>query len=232
MKRAAALAAALGLALAAGCASGQGALVSRGNDEFERGDYREAARSYQRAAVEQPDVPEPYYNAGNALHRQQRNAEAARHLEQAMETAGTELGADAAFSLGNAHFRAGDYEAAADAYRRSLRLDPWAQDAKHNLELALGRIESESEDEEDSAAEPRPTPQPQAGDSPQEPGDGEPQGGEGGGDESPSDPAGQEEPLTEEQARRLLEALSEDAGTLDQRLRTGISAPVRPEQDW
>ena len=225
--------AAVGLAIAAACAPSQGGLLERGNEAFGRGDYEGATGAYQRAAVEGPDSPEPYYNAGNSLHRQHRNGDAARHLEQALRTAEPELGADAAFSLGNAHFREGDYEAAAGAYRRSLRLDPWAEDAKHNLELALARLDEERREEERSESGPQPTPAPtpQPGETPQDSGSGEPEEG-GGGEEADSDPAGQDEPLTAEQARRLLEALAEDAGTLDQRLRTAAGVPVRPDQDW
>ena len=218
------------LAVLGGCGSPQSGLVSQGNTEFERGDYQGATRTYQRAAVESPDLPEPYYNAGNSLLRQREHEVAARHLMQALTTADSELGADAAYSLGNVHFRSGNYSEAADAYRASLRLDPWAQDAKHNLELALRRLQEENQEEQETDPAAEPTPEADSGGQDEEE---QAEGTEGDLDVVPSEGVGQDEPLTREQARRLLEALSDAAGTLDQQqLPLGEGLSERPQQDW
>ncbi len=219
--------AALSVLSAAACASPQSGLVGQGNRAFEEGEFDAATRRYQRAQVEAPDLSEPYYNAGNSLLRQDKPGDAARHLEQALGNAGPELGADAAFNLGNAYFESGDYAAAAEAYADSLRRAPEEIDAKHNLELALQRMEQDQ-------VETQETPEPQ------EQGDGEDedqpepqeQQEEQAGDEPDSSLPQQQEVLTEEQAHRLLDALSQDAETLDQRLQFGTGRSLDPAQDW
>ena len=223
-----AVGAVLSVLSATACASPQSELVGQGNKAFEQGDFDAAPQSYQRAEVEAPDMSEPYYNAGNSLLRQDKTEDAARHLEQALRTAGRELGADAAFNLGNAYFEAGDYAAAAQAYIDSLRRHPDEIDAKHNLELALQRMQQdqseaeerqEPDDQGDGEDQDQPDPQDQRED-------------EQAGDDTGSSLAQQQEVLTEEQAHRLLEALSRDAGTLEQRLQFGTGESLDPPQDW
>ena len=217
----------LSILSAAACASPQSELVGQGNSAFEQGDFDAATHRYQRAEVEAPDAPEPYYNAGNSLLRQDRAEEAARHLEQALGGAGHELGADAAFNLGNAYFESGDYAAAAEAYADSLRRAPEEMDAKHNLELALQRMGQDQVEPEES---PEPVDQGDGEDEDQP--DPRQQEEEQSGDETESSPAQQQEALTEEQAHRLLESLSQDAETLEQRLQFGTGRSLEPAQDW
>lgn len=210
------------------CGSSQSDLVGQGNRAFEEGDFDAATQRYQRAEVEAPDLSQPYYNAGNSLLRQDKPEDAVRHLEQALRTAGPELGADAAFNLGNAYFESGDYDAAAQAYADSLRLAPEELDAKHNLELALQRMQQDR-------VEPQESPEPEEqgeGEDEDQPDPQEQREEDQAGDETDSSPTEQQEVLTEEQAHRLLEALSQDADTLEQRLQFGTGQSLDPAQDW
>lgn len=220
--------------LATACTSSQGALVDDGNEAFVQGNFNDALQSYRKAEVDAPDEPEPYYNTGNVLIRQQENEDAVRHLQQALKTADPELAADVAFNLGNAHYEVGDFDAAAQAYIESLRLDPGAPDAKHNLELALQRVEEEQDQSEPPQEQEGDQEDPEQGDEEEEDAD-EGQDGEEGeeGDElEPPDPAEQEEALTEEQARQLLDALTQDTEALQQRQLINGGEPGRPAQDW
>lgn len=220
--------AALSVLSAASCASPQSELVGQGNRAFEQGDFDAATQRYQRAEVEAPDISEPYYNAGNSLLRQDRADDAARHLEQALRNAGHELSADAAFNLGNAYFESGDYAAAAQAYADSLRRAPEEIDAKHNLELALQKMEQDQVETEEA-----PDPEEQGeGEDEDQPNPQEQPEEDRSGDETESSLPQQQEVLTEEQAHRLLEALSQDAETLEQRLQFGTGRSLDPAQDW
>jgi Ca-activated chloride channel family protein len=222
---------------AAACTSSQGALVDDGNEAFVQGNYRDALESYRKAEVDAADEPEPYYNTGNALIRQQENEDAARHLQQALKTADPELAADIAFNLGNAHYEVGDFDAAAEAYIESLRFDPGAPDAKHNLELALQRVQEQEQEPDPPQDQEGDQDDPEQGDEEeedadegQEDEDGEE--GEQGDDQEPPDSAEQEESLTEEQARQLLDALTQDTEALQQRPLFNGREPGRPAQDW
>ena len=220
--------AAISVLSSAACASPQSELVDQGNRAFEQGDFDAATQRYQRAEVEAPDMSEPYYNAGNSLLRQGKPGDAARHLEQALGNADNELGADASFNLGNAYFESGDYAAAAEAYTDSLRRAPEELDAKHNLELALQRMEQDQVETEES---PQPEEQGDGEDEDQPDPQDQPEEDQAG-DETDSSLPQQQEVLTEEQAHRLLDALSQDAETLEQRLQSGTGRSLEPAQDW
>jgi Ca-activated chloride channel homolog len=223
---------------AAACTSSQAALVDDGNEAFVQGNFTDALQSYRKAEVDAPDEPEPYYNTGNVLIRQQENEDAARHLQQALKTADPELAAAVAFNLGNAHYEVGDFDAAAEAYIESLRLDPGAPDAKHNLELALQRVREEQEQEPDPQEEQDGDQQdPEQSDEEEEdaeegPDDEEGEEGEDGDEQDVPNPTEQQEALTEEQARQLLDALTQDTEALQQRQLLNGGEPGRPAQDW
>ncbi len=221
--------------MAAACTSSQGALLDDGNEAFVQGNFRDALQSYRKAEVAAPDEPEPYYNTGNALIRQQENEDAARHLQQALKTADPELAADIAFNLGNAHYEDGDFDAAVAAYIESLRFDPGAPDAKHNLELALQRVQEQEPDpeQEEEGEQPDPEPEEQGDEEEEDADDGQDgEDGEEGDNQDLPDQAGQEEALTEEQARQLLDTLTQDTEALQQRQLLNGDEPGRPAQDW
>ena len=55
-----------------------------GNDAFESSQFNEALDSYNSAKQEDPSLPEPYYNSGNALHRQGDLDSASLQLQEAL----------------------------------------------------------------------------------------------------------------------------------------------------
>jgi tetratricopeptide (TPR) repeat protein len=111
-----------------------------GNRLYEQGDYQGALAAYQAAAVVEPDRAEAYYNAADALIQTEKLDEATAALEQALKTADDTLAAKAYYNLGNIYFEMGKYVEAAAAYQEALLRRPEDADARHNLELALGRI--------------------------------------------------------------------------------------------
>ena len=54
-----------------------------------------------------------------------------------------------AYNLGNAAFTQGDAAAAAEYYRQAIRIDPNQADARHNLELALRKLEAQNKEKEE-----------------------------------------------------------------------------------
>lgn len=232
-----------------------------GNDAFDVQDYAGAIEAYQRAQESSPDLPEPFYNSGNAQHRQESYDDALSSYDQAQLNAGEELTGGIHFNRGNVHVNREAYGEAAEAYKEVLRLNPDDEDAKRNLELALrhmqqeqeqqeqqqqgqqeqqeekqegeqeqqqaGQQEQEQDQEQDSQDGQDEQEQPEAGqDREQEEQDGQQQPQPGPGGEQPP-------PLTEEQARQLLEAVGSDAETLQAHLqRQQAPSGPPPEPDW
>lgn len=223
-----------------------GALVAFGFGEFERGNrmyregrYAEAVEAYQAALRDGRSSSALHYNLGTALLRLGRYDEAETHLRAALGTLEPEMRERAHYNLGNRFLEASQesedpraraelLEAAVEAYKQALRVNPADIDAKWNLELAL-REQS------------NPPPMPQGGGE-QEDGDGEGEDDEGeqgaaptgapsaGGNRS-RDYADAGE-MTPEQAERILRAAEQDERDLfrDKLRRGRRDSPVA--RDW
>ncbi len=217
-----------------------------GNEHFDQSAYDDAIAEYQLAQVDEPDLAEPYYNAANAYNRQGQIEAALAQTEQALKTADPVLAARAWYNLGNAFFDAEQWPQAIEAYKEALRLQSDDPDAKHNLELALQKLQEQEQqqqeqeqqqDQEQQDGEQQEQEQnEQAGATPTPE-----QGAESsaGQDEEqatpqPSGEAQEEaEGMTEEQAIQILQALLGDSQTLQERLQEIHQAPgPASDQDW
>lgn len=111
-------------------------LTKKGNEHFDNKRYESALEVYRKAQVRDPDRPEIRYNLGTSLYQLDQFQEAESQLEGALGKANTQdLKSHAWYNYGNAQYRLGRYDAAIDAYRKTLDLDPKDADAKYNLEF-------------------------------------------------------------------------------------------------
>ena len=117
-----------------------------GNALFEKGEYEAALRRYLEAQQEGQPRPELHFNAGDALYKQGKYAEALQEMGRAAEGNHPDMSAAAHYNLGNALFRQEKFQEAVGAYKRSLKLKPDDIDAKINLELALEKLDQDGQD--------------------------------------------------------------------------------------
>ena len=230
---------------------------AQGNDAFDAQDYAGAVEAYRRAQESSPDLPEPFYNSGNSQYRQESYDDALSSYDQAQLNAGEGLTGSIHFNRGNVHFNREAYGEAAEAYKEVLRLNPDNEDAKRNLELALRHMQQEQEQQEqqqqgqqeqqeeqqqqgETKGEQE---QQQAGEQEQDrrtarmsrsgpSKDGEQEEQDGQQQPQPGPDGVQPPPLTEEQARQLLEAVGSDAQTLQEHLQRQAPSGPPPEPDW
>ena len=246
---------------ALGCGAAPERVNDSGHDLLDAGEYGAAAETYRKAQELAPDAGEPYYNAGNALYRSGDYGGAIQEYDEAIKRAeGVLLRADAQFNRGNAFFQMQEYPDAVDAFKEALRLEPDNEETRHNLELAMRLLptpepqqgqepdESQEPGPQGQEQEPQPNEQGQQQDDqeqePQEEGDQQDEQEQDGQQQDEQDqdgeqsqqerePRPQTEPITPEQAWRLLEAMSNDAQTLQERLQQPIVPPVpQSEFDW
>ncbi len=185
-----------------------------GHESYMAGDYASALDAYQAAREGSPKPAEPYYNEGNVLYRMGEFENAWGVYDESLKFAKLEVRASGFFNRGNASFQTERYADAVEAYKEALRMDPNDQDAKHNLELALNRFSQQGGDEEEE--EQRQEQEQQEVEQVEEQEDQE-----------------QDEPLTQEQARRILQSVGEGAQTLQERRGQVLVSPKPPSEfDW
>lgn len=205
---------------------------NKGNQLFAGGEYEQAVTEYQLAQVDDPDRAEPYFNASNAYNHKGNVDAALSQAQQALKTADGGLAAHTWYNLGNAFFNAEQWPQAVAAYQEALRLLPDDMDAKHNLELALKKLEQQEqqeqqeqeqqEQEQSGAATPTPSTDSSADQSTPTPAS--------SASEGSSEPA---EGMSVEQALQLLQALAENSQTLQEKLQEmNQTLPYSSGQDW
>jgi Ca-activated chloride channel family protein len=220
-----------------------------GNERYAAGAYDEAVAEYRQAQVEEPDQPEPYYNAANAYNRQALLDAALAQAQQALKTADPDLAAQTWYNLGNAYFDAAQWPQAIAAYQQSLRLNPDDLDAKHNLELALQKLEQQQQQEQQQQDQQEEQQQEQQGEENEDQGQESESSDQAQTDAATPTPASSAETspgeegqdaqsqesqaMTPEQALQLLQALIGQSETLQERLQEIFRVPgPPPEQDW
>lgn len=214
--------------------------LERGNRLFRAGEYAEAVQAYGAALEAGEDSPVLRYNLGTALLKLGRYGEAEQHLREAMTVVEPEARERVVYNLGQRFLEdarqtpdpqaAGAlYDAAVEAYRQALRLQPSDPDAKWNYELAL----QERDEQQQSAGGGGGGGEPEQDQEPQ-------QGDQGSGSQTPGSPQeapqgaqpGGSAPMSEQQAERILSAVEQDERELFRdKLRKG--RPRNPTaRDW
>lgn len=129
-------------------------LVSRGNDEYRGGNYKQAIEFYDRASVREPESAIIFFNLGDAYYKDGDYGKARELFEKAaLKSTELSLEASAWYNMGNCAFREGDrqldsdmekalqsYQESVELYYTALEKDTSLVEAKHNMELARLKI--------------------------------------------------------------------------------------------
>ena len=124
-------------------------LIDRGNKSWIAGDYEGAIKSYDEAAVDNPESPYIYFNKGAALYKQGDYNAATEEFEKAsLKSKDPEMEAKSKFNLGNCTFREAERQMDSDLkkaleycqksilhYQDALKLDPAFEKAAENIEI-------------------------------------------------------------------------------------------------
>ena len=119
--------------------------IKRGNTHYEAGAYDVALEAYRSAAADRPEDTISRYNLGTALYQKKQFEKAADEFRRSLDAADPIHRAQGYYNLGNAQAQLNDIEGAIRSYKSALRLNPTDLEAKHNLELALEKLERNSQ---------------------------------------------------------------------------------------
>ncbi len=109
--------------------------IDKGTEAFKRKQYRQAIEEWQQILKAHPELKSVYYNQGEAYYQLGDLEKSRAAFEKALSTRDTSLLADAFYNLGNLFVAKRDFEQARKMYKKVLKLRPYDQDAKANLEL-------------------------------------------------------------------------------------------------
>ena len=186
--------------------------VRAGNRKFRAERFKEAEIDYRKAAVKDSASVPAQYDLASALYRQQDFAGAAKALESVKGQEG--LPARYYYNAGDAALQQKDYQAAAEAFRQALLLDPADLDAKENYIYAKKMLENrqdgggggQDQDRQDQQVQQdgqdpqdRPERQNQDQDRDQNP--------DGDGNEHPDGQPDREPQISPQQAQQMLRAI-------------------------
>ena len=115
--------------------------VRAGNRKFRKGQFKEAEIDYRKAVVRDSTSLKAQYDLASALYRQQDFAGAAKALESVREQEA--LPAQYHYNAGDVACAQKDWQAAVDAFRQALLLDPADLDAKENYIYAKKMLENQ-----------------------------------------------------------------------------------------
>jgi Ca-activated chloride channel homolog len=120
--------------------------VRQGNRKFEDKKYQEAEIQYRKALEKSPGSSAAGFNLGNALYRQnQFDAAVQRYKELSGKQKDADMLNSDYYNLGNALYKSGKYQECVDAYKNALRKSPGDMDAKHNLQLAMKKLDMQKQ---------------------------------------------------------------------------------------
>lgn len=226
----------------------------RGIEAFGEQDYEKSVEHFTEALVEKPDAPELKFNRGTALSQLGKTEEALSELiSSAAQLDKADYAAAAHFNAGNTQLTANNIEAAIEEYKLAIKLDQAQEDYRHNLELAIRKLnrQQQSQEQEQQDSEEKEKKEDEEGDQKQK--DEEEQENEekkeeeeqsdkskspedGERDDQNQQPSNQQEnetlPMTKEEAQHLLDAINdEEKQALSQRYMQ-MKTDMRQGDDW
>ncbi len=216
-------------------------LRREGDRQYEQGNFREAEQAYRQAAEQAPADPAITFNTGNALYRQGNYAAAEPLFDRAAQTAQEPAKkADAWHNLGNTFLQQQKFQEAVQAYENSLRNRPGDPDTKANLQFAKKKLRQQqaAQQNQQQNQQSQQQQQPENSNSPNPP----PPNRQNQPNQAPSnqgqqtpEPNQNQERLSREQARRLLETAVAPADKQNARKyreqEPGKYQPT-PKKDW
>ncbi len=121
-------------------------------DLYNKGNYPEALKEYERLQKNNPKDERLPFNAGTAAYQAREYERAVSELEQATLSQNLSLQENAYYNLGNAYYRLGEkapeakekmgaWEQAMKNYESALKLNPKDKDAKNNSEFVKKALE-------------------------------------------------------------------------------------------
>lgn len=120
--------------------------IRRGNDAFEKGDFKKAEIDYRKALEKNIKSTKGTYNLGGAIYQQESFEDAANLYGSLAESnISAEEKAKSFHNLGNSQMNMQQFDAAIESYKNALRNNPGDMETKYNLEYAKKMLQQQEQ---------------------------------------------------------------------------------------
>ena len=125
--------------------------VQEGLNQYEKGLYKEAEKSFAQARSNRPDDHRLDYNLGSSQYKQGKYLEALQDYTQAVQQkSNPQIKINSLYNSGYALFKLGKLEDAEAVYKNVLTLDSSDMDAKFNLEFVREQLKKKKDQEKEN----------------------------------------------------------------------------------
>ena len=122
--------------------------VRKGNRDFRKEDWKEAEIDYRKALVKDSTSLAANYNLANTLYKMGDYGQAAKGYSALKDVApASDIASDWYYNTGTASAQTKDWQAAVEAYRQSLLLNPGDMDAKENYIYAKKMLQNQQQNQ-------------------------------------------------------------------------------------
>jgi len=206
-------------------AQGERKYIRQGNKEYNGGEFNESEIQYRKALDKDINSFEGNFNLGDALYKQEKYEDAARKFSNIADPEMDQEELSRIYhNIGNSLLKDNKLQESIEAYKQALRNNPDDPDTKHNLAWAMNMLQQQQQQDQDNQDQDQQDQEQQNSEENQdqeEQQDQEQQ--QQDQEEQQGEPEEQEEQprdqISEEDARRMLEALQQDEQQLQEKLK-------------
>ncbi|HRI20564.1 MAG TPA: tetratricopeptide repeat protein [Panacibacter sp.] len=119
--------------------------IKNANDVYRKGDYRNAAELYKKVLLKDAKNNTAKFNLGNALQKQNNNADAEKYYDEITAAGDVELNAKALYNRGVAQAQQQKLTEAIESFKESLTLSPYDNDTRENLQKAINELKKKQQ---------------------------------------------------------------------------------------
>jgi tetratricopeptide (TPR) repeat protein len=206
--------------------------IREGNRFYYDSAFTESEIAYRKALNTKVESEKAKYNLGAALYKQQRYDEAQNiYKELAQSEKDKEKLARYHHNLGNSYLKSGKINESIDAYKQALRYNPDDASTKYNLSYALKMQQQQQDQNQDNNQESKD--QQKQNQQNQEQQENEQQQQQDQEQQQQQQQQERQAEISEEDARRLLEAIENEEKELQKKLlEKKKTKPAKSDKNW
>lgn len=211
--------------------------IREGNKYYFDSAYTDSEIAYRKALEKKEDSYKAKYNLGGALYKQQRFDEAQSiYKDLAQNETDKKNLAKYHYNLGNSYFQSGKLKESIDSYKQALRYNPDDAATKYNLSYALKMMQQQQQQQQqgqnqDQNQEKKQQQQEQEQEQQEQEQQNQQEQEQEQQQQQQAQP--QKAEISEEDARRLLEALENEEKELQKEImQKQQTKPVQTDKNW